>query len=1050
VITFLQAPTVNFVNNLDLMPFIQYAETQTVNGAQVLKPSWYLVDMEFGFEIWDGGQGLALNNFSAFATSAPVTPVPAIASLSPAIAGPGASVTLNGSNFGAAQGSSAVRFGNTPAAITSWSNTAITAIVPSISLGQTNVAVTVNSQTSTPVGFTVGSTAAAVSAAAGAVTVSQAGSATDAITVSGFTGNVTLAVSGLPSGVTGSFGANPTPGSSVLTLTASSTAALGSYKVTVTGTSGSATASTTLTLTVGAPVAPRFTLAPSSPALSIAAGLAGTETVAFTASGGFTGAVTYAVTGLPAGVTAVFGTNPVHGAIASENGVSTSNAFTGSTVLALFTKSTTAPATATVTVTGSSGTLTASTTFTLAVTAAANAPSGYWHTSGNQILDANNKPVRMASINWYGLEQQVAVPSGLLVQDYHTILQTMVDLGYNTIRIPFSNQVVETPAVPQSLWTASINQDLAGLNSMQILDRVVATAGALGLHVILDNHRSDAGNSAEENGLWYTAAYPESSWIADWKAMAARYAGSNTVIGMDLRDEPHAAETGGSCWGCGTTTNDWRLAAERAGNAIQAVNPNLLIFVEGNDCFNGDCDFWGGNLEGVASYPVVLNTANHLVYSPHDYGPNLYGQPWFNSSTTPSSLQATWNKYWGYIFQNKTAPLWIGEFGTTNASADIQSSVAGSQGQWFQSLVAYLQANPSIGWGYWAINGEDTYALLDANYDPTPVSTVKQSMLASIEPAGGAAAAPSFTLGVSAGAVSVSQAGNATDTITIAGLNGFNGAVTLGVSGLPAGVTAAFATNPATASSVLTLTASSSAAVGTATVTVTGTSGSLSATTTMALTVSGKVAPSFTLSAAAATATLVQAATTTDTIAINAQGGFSGAVTLSASGLPAGVTAGFGSNPATGTSVLTFSASSTAAAGTYTITVNGTSGAMTASTTISLVVQAAGAGFACHVVYTVPTSWAGGFTAALTLYNTGTTAISNWNLTWTYANGQTITSIWNAGVAQSGANVTLSNLAFNGTIPAGGSYANIGFNGTWNNATNAVPASFSINGVLCK
>ena len=50
--------------------------------------------------------------------------------------------------------------------------------------------------------------------------------------------------------------------------------------------------------------------------------------------------------------------------------------------------------------------------------------------------------------------------------------------------------------------TGPINTDLKGLNSLQILDKIVAAAGQLGLHIILDNHRSEAGNSAEANGLW--------------------------------------------------------------------------------------------------------------------------------------------------------------------------------------------------------------------------------------------------------------------------------------------------------------------------------------------------------------------------------------------------------------------------------------------------------------------------------------------------------------------------------------------------------------------
>jgi endoglucanase len=63
----------------------------------------------------------------------------------------------------------------------------------------------------------------------------------------------------------------------------------------------------------------------------------------------------------------------------------------------------------------------------------------------------------------------------------------------------------------------------------------------------------------------------------------------------------------------------------------------------------------------------------------------------------------------------------------------VQSRAAGSQGQWFGSLVAYLSANPWMGWTYWALNGEDSYDLLDGNYDATPVSAAKQSLLAGVQ-----------------------------------------------------------------------------------------------------------------------------------------------------------------------------------------------------------------------------------------------------------------------------------------------------------------------------
>ena len=421
-----------------------------------------------------------------------------------------------------------------------------------------------------------------------------------------------------------------------------------------------------------------------------------------------------------------------------------------------------------------------------AISAAAFAQgTGYWHTSGNQIIDSSGRMVRIAGINWYGFETKDQVVHGLWARDYHTILNAIKNTGYNAIRLPYSNQMVESPIIPSNIsysnGSGAINTDLKGLNALQVMDKVIGAAGALGLRVILDNHRSEAGNSAEANGLWYTSAYPESAWINDWKTLVNRYAsfkdasGNPTVIAADLRNEPHLIVNGaknGSCWtgdtatgGCPTTnaTQNWPAAAQRAGNAILSANPSLLIIVEGTDCYNGDCDWWGGNLEGVSGHPIDLNISNRLVYSPHDYGPKLYQQSWFNSGTSYSSLSSVWNKFWGYINANHTAPIMVGEFGTGNNASDIQSATPGSQGQWFESLVNFLQNNPSVSWTYWALNGEDSYGLLDSNYDPTPASSLKQSELASVQSAlsggGGStcSVAPSAPSGLAALAASSSQ-----------------------------------------------------------------------------------------------------------------------------------------------------------------------------------------------------------------------------------------------------------------------------------------------------
>jgi subtilase family serine protease len=102
----------------------------------------------------------------------------------------------------------------------------------------------------------------------------------------------------------------------------------------------------------------------------------------------------------------------------------------------------------------------------------------------------------------------------------------------------------------------------------------------------------------------------------------------------------------------------------------------------------------------------------------------------------------------------------------------------------------------------------------------------------------------------------------------------------------------------------------------------------------------GSATPSFTLSASPSSLSVTQGSSGTSTITVTDAGGFTGSVALAASGLPSGVTAAFGTNPTTGTSVLTLTASSTATTGTSTVTITGTSGSLTATTTVALTVSA--------------------------------------------------------------------------------------------------------------
>ncbi|WP_433224035.1 cellulase family glycosylhydrolase [Microtetraspora malaysiensis] len=432
---------------------------------------------------------------------------------------------------------------------------------------------------------------------------------------------------------------------------------------------------------------------------------------------------------------------------------------------------------------------------------AAGTGTGYLHTSGNKIVDSTGATVRLTGINWFGMETDNKTFHGLWSGNpWKSQLDLMASLGYNTIRVPWSDDAVKPGAVATSINT-STNPDLVGLSPMQILDKVVDYAGTKGMRIILDRHRP---TSAGQSPLWYTSAVSEATWIADWKALAQHYAGNPTVIGADLHNEPHAEGTNpaatGACWGCGDVNRDWRLAAERAGNAVLAVQPNWLIFVEGVSCPSGglsnvwdndpsndeDCGWWGGNLSKAKDYPVRLDVPNRLVYSPHEYATSVYHQEWFDDPSYPANMPAIWDRYWGYLYKQNIAPIMVGEFGTTLAS-NIDKV-------WLQELMKYLGSGVNgMSFTYWSWNPNsgDTGGILKDDW--TTVDQAKQSILQPylIPPTGGGTPSPSASPSVTPSASpsappSGGKTCTATYTVTNSWSDGFQGEVAVKNTGTAA------------------------------------------------------------------------------------------------------------------------------------------------------------------------------------------------------------------------------------------------------------------------
>jgi len=198
---------------------------------------------------------------------------------------------------------------------------------------------------------------------------------------------------------------------------------------------------------------------------------------------------------------------------------------------------------------------------------------------------------------------------------------------------------------------------------------------------------------------------------------------------------------------------------------------------------------------------------------------------------------------------------------------------------------------------------------------------------------------PDFSLGGSPASQTVARGGSTSYTVTVSPVGGFSNPVTLSVSGLPSGATGSFSPNPATTTSTLTVTTSSSTPTGTYPLTITGLNGTLTHTTTVTLVVS---LSDFTLGALPSSQTVGAGSSTSYNVTISPVSGFSGAVTLSVSGLPGGATGSFSPNPATATSTLTVTTSSSTPTGTYTLTITGVSGTLTHTTTVTLTVAVAG------------------------------------------------------------------------------------------------------------
>ena len=396
------------------------------------------------------------------------------------------------------------------------------------------------------------------------------------------------------------------------------------------------------------------------------------------------------------------------------------------------------------------------------------------HAEGSRLYDMNGNEVWLTGANWFGFNCSENCAHGLYACDVDDFLKAVADHGINVIRFPISSELLvswmEGDPDPVSSVQASYNppQDVVGedgtitpagkygdinrdfvledgktlKNSMEIFDIIMQKCKKYGIKAFIDIHSPDANNSGHNYEIWYGLAdITTDVWIDTLVWLADKYKNDDTLIGYDLKNEPHGKRgyTGDSCpdniakWDGSTDENNWAYAATKCANAILEVNPNALIFIEGveqypkteegytydtPDIWDAPADkspwygaWWGGNLRGVRDYPVIPDSGtSQIVYSPHDYGPSVYAQTWLDKDfTTQTLLDDNWYDTWAYIVEEDIAPLLIGEWG---------GHMDGDKNQkWMELLRDYMIDN-HISHTFWCLNPNsgDTGGLIGVDF----------------------------------------------------------------------------------------------------------------------------------------------------------------------------------------------------------------------------------------------------------------------------------------------------------------------------------------------
>ncbi len=367
-----------------------------------------------------------------------------------------------------------------------------------------------------------------------------------------------------------------------------------------------------------------------------------------------------------------------------------------------------------------------------------------------EIVDMNGNPVWLTGCNWFGYNTGSQVFDGVWSLNMHQALNEIADHGFNLLRVPMSTELilgwkngdpdpmckVNTYSNPELSVSGTEGGD--PMYSFDIWNLAVKWCRENGIKIMMDIHSAETASAGHQYPVWYTDKFSTEDWLEALNWFADYYKDDDTIIAIDLKNEPHGKKDEGTFakWDGSTDENNWRYAAERGAAAVLDANPNLLIMVEGIEVYpkfeegadwntvgldyakppypysNYHGTWWGGNFRGAKDYPVDLGEhQSQLVYSPHDYGPLVYDQSWFYDGFDQDSLmEDCWYDNWFYLLDEKIAPLLMGEWG---GFIDEEHDPDGRNVQWMTAL-RDLMIDNRIHHTFWCFNenSSDTGGLI--------------------------------------------------------------------------------------------------------------------------------------------------------------------------------------------------------------------------------------------------------------------------------------------------------------------------------------------------